>query len=65
MSPIVLCIVHVATGILNHFSKQATILVIRIILAQILRENNQSFIEILKVAVAGSLEFPAEVRFYL
>ncbi|KAG0631787.1 hypothetical protein M758_1G279100 [Ceratodon purpureus] len=26
----------------------------------ILRENNQSFLEILKVAVAGSLEFPAE-----
>ena len=61
-----LYIVHVATIFqVNRFSKHVTVLVVRVILAQILRENNQSFLEILKVAVAGSLEFPAEVRFYL
>lgn len=32
-------------------------------LVQILRENNQSFLEILKVAVGASLEFPVEVQF--
>jgi hypothetical protein len=30
--------------------------------AQIMRENKQSVLEILKVAVAASLEFPAETR---
>jgi hypothetical protein len=33
--------------------------------AQIMRENKQSVLEILKVAVAASLEFPAEVRFHV
>lgn len=33
--------------------------------AQIMRENKQSVMEILKVAVAASLEFPAEVRFHV
>lgn len=31
-------------------------------MAQVLRENNLSVLEILKVAVAASLEFPADVQ---
>ncbi len=33
--------------------------------AQIMCENKQSVLEILKVAVAASLEFPTEVRFHV